>query len=191
MRFSQPTAISQNRKSTMTLPSSSHLPRRRYPLHYSMKGTRRGLVAVLVGFIAGLLVVRPQMLATCQQHQASALSSSSASPPPPLATLLSAPTPLRAVQTPDTPDDMPHSWNTVDIPITTIPLQGNFTRHDGVVIVTQIHGLAHVEQLKQSLCLLQTAYNSLLQYDIVIFTTLPLTDYETTELQDTESVTAI
>jgi len=42
-----------------------------------------------------------------------------------------------------------------------------FTRHEGVVIVTKIMGWpAEIGTLKQMLCLLTSAYNELMKYDI-------------------------
>ena len=55
----------------------------------------------------------------------------------------------------------------------------DFERQDGVVIVTKIHSEKaknHIKMLKQSLCLLQKAYNDRLQYDILVFTSLPVSE---------------
>ena len=50
----------------------------------------------------------------------------------------------------------------------------DFERQDGVVIVTKLHGDPHVAMLEQSLCLLHYAYNHRVLYDIVVFSTLPI-----------------
>ena len=50
-----------------------------------------------------------------------------------------------------------------------------FERHDGVVIATKLHGMHQLHLLEQSLCLLHHAYNNRVLYDIVVFTTEPLT----------------
>jgi hypothetical protein len=60
----------------------------------------------------------------------------------------------------------------------------DFERQKGVVIATKIHGPPHVAQLKQSLCLLNSAYNNRLHYDHVIFTTLPLSEDDVFHLQE-------
>ena len=54
-----------------------------------------------------------------------------------------------------------------------------FQRQEGVVIVTKVHGPHQLALLKQSMCLLRYAYNSRVNYDIVLFTTLPIRDNET------------
>jgi hypothetical protein len=53
-----------------------------------------------------------------------------------------------------------------------------FTRQEGVVIVTKVHGPHHLALLKQSMCLLHQAYNKKVKYDIVVFTTVPITENE-------------
>lgn len=74
------------------------------------------------------------------------------------------------------------------IPIETQP--GNystirdFDRQARVVIATKIHGPDFVSQLRQSLCLLKAAYNDRMLYDILVFTTIPLSDYDTTQLTE-------
>ena len=55
----------------------------------------------------------------------------------------------------------------------------DFEKQPGVVIGMKVHGHpGDSEQLKQTLCLLQVAYNNRTQYDIVVFTTIemPLED---------------
>jgi hypothetical protein len=60
----------------------------------------------------------------------------------------------------------------------------DFEKQPGVVIATKIHGPAVISQLKQSMCLLKAAYNDRLNYDVLIFTTLPLADYDMHQLQE-------
>lgn len=65
--------------------------------------------------------------------------------------------------------------NTVFVP--------HFQRQEGVVIATKIHGPHQFSLAAQSLCLLQKAYNSRLNYDIIAFTTGPLNDHEVGRLR--------
>jgi hypothetical protein len=58
-----------------------------------------------------------------------------------------------------------------------------FERQERVVIATKIHGDDKFNQLQQSLCLLQYAYNHKVLYDIVIFASIPLSDTNRQELQ--------
>ena len=58
-----------------------------------------------------------------------------------------------------------------------------FSKYDKVVIATKLHGSDKFEQLQQSLCLLHAAYNQRVLYDILIFTSTPLTDTEIQTLQ--------
>ncbi|KAG7359461.1 hypothetical protein IV203_034559 [Nitzschia inconspicua] len=51
---------------------------------------------------------------------------------------------------------------------------GEFQHHDGVAIVTKIHGPHQWGLLQQSLCLLHFAYNNKVVYDIVVFTAEPI-----------------
>jgi hypothetical protein len=60
----------------------------------------------------------------------------------------------------------------------------DFEAQPRVVIATKIHGPPHIPQLKQSLCLLTAAYNNRPVYDIVVFTTLPVTKIDEKELQE-------
>lgn len=62
-----------------------------------------------------------------------------------------------------------------------------FARQDGVVIVTKVHGPHQLGLLRQSMCLLHHAYNNKVNYDIVVFTTLPIPETETL-LADTRSI---
>jgi len=58
-----------------------------------------------------------------------------------------------------------------------------FVKQDGVVIVTKIHGPHQLRLLEQSLCLLHYAYNRRPLYDVLVFTTLPVSDAEAQPLQ--------
>ncbi|CAJ1968706.1 unnamed protein product [Cylindrotheca closterium] len=58
----------------------------------------------------------------------------------------------------------------------------HFHRYDGVVIATKIHGPHQISLVSQSLCLLQKAYNARMNYDILVFTTIPLSNYQTEQL---------
>lgn len=51
-----------------------------------------------------------------------------------------------------------------------------FENQEGAVIVTKVHGPHQLPLLKQSLCLLNSAYNHRVQYDIVVFTTISIED---------------
>jgi hypothetical protein len=53
-----------------------------------------------------------------------------------------------------------------------------FIRQEGVAIVTKVHGPHQLALLKQSMCLLHQAYNKKVGYDIVVFTTVPITEDE-------------
>jgi hypothetical protein len=60
----------------------------------------------------------------------------------------------------------------------------DFTRYDDVVIVTKVlWGKDLQKNLIPSLCYISHAYNDKRKYDIVVFTTLPWTDEQITELQ--------
>ena len=59
-----------------------------------------------------------------------------------------------------------------------------FTRHEGVVIATKIMGWpAEIGTLKQMLCLLTSAYNERMHYDIVVFSTLDQDNKTVAEIQ--------
>jgi hypothetical protein len=58
-----------------------------------------------------------------------------------------------------------------------------FEHQPGVVIVTKIHGPHQLKLLKQSVCLLQMAYNRRTLYDIIVFTTIPVTAEDTQDVQ--------
>lgn len=145
---------------------------------------------MLVGFFAGAFVSRPYMMATC-------ISSSGGLdqgflPPVPAASVPKVPVPLQPTDNLRGGDADPKEA-TLQVPqeiaselvvVETNSTAGNITRHHGIVIATKIHGPPHVPQLKQSLCLLNAAYNNRRHYDHVIFTTVPLSDYDTTHLQE-------
>ena len=58
-----------------------------------------------------------------------------------------------------------------------------FQRHDGVVIVTKIHGPKLMILVEQMICLLTKAYNERMRYDIIVFTTDPFSDENKTHIQ--------
>jgi hypothetical protein len=60
----------------------------------------------------------------------------------------------------------------------------DFEAQPRVAIATKIHGPPHIPQLKQSLCLLMAAYNNRPAYDIVVFTTLPVSKIDELHLQE-------
>ena len=60
----------------------------------------------------------------------------------------------------------------------------SFTRHEGIVIATKIMGWpAEIGTLKQMLCLLTSAYNERMNYDIVVFSTLDQDNMTIAEIQ--------
>ena len=58
----------------------------------------------------------------------------------------------------------------------------HFHRYDRVVIATKIHGHHQFSLVALSLCLLQKAYNARVNYDILVFTPVPLLKDQTEEL---------
>lgn len=58
-----------------------------------------------------------------------------------------------------------------------------FTKQSGVVFVTKIHGRGQMDQLQQSLCLLNAAYNRRMKYNVLVFVTEPLTDEDIRDLR--------
>jgi hypothetical protein len=62
-----------------------------------------------------------------------------------------------------------------------------FRRHNGAVVATKVVGPEALDELKQSLCLFTAAYNRHLNYDIVVFTTLPWHPSQVRDLQDVVS----
>ena len=85
-----------------------------------------------------------------------------------------------------------------DVPIGSTPLYNttkgvvegivDFERQDRVVFATKIHGFyEQVEQLIQSICLFTQAYNRKVNYDIVVFSTLPISEEWQKKIQDVAS----
>lgn len=62
------------------------------------------------------------------------------------------------------------------------PVASEFVKQDSVVIATKIHGTHQLHILKQFLCLFNFAYNNKMKYDILIFSTDPLTPQEEQEI---------
>jgi hypothetical protein len=60
-----------------------------------------------------------------------------------------------------------------------------FQIYDRVVITTKVHWYKSVGPLKRMLCLLTAAYNRFVNYDIVVFTTIPWTDEQVLDLART------
>ncbi len=58
-----------------------------------------------------------------------------------------------------------------------------FQRHEGVVIATKVLWPKDLYVLKQMFCLLNAAYNRFVNYDLLVFTTMPWTDEEIADLQ--------
>lgn len=58
-----------------------------------------------------------------------------------------------------------------------------FRRHDSVVIATKVEGPDALSAAKQMFCLFHTAYNRHVQYNVVLFTTLPWSSAQVQELQ--------
>jgi hypothetical protein len=59
----------------------------------------------------------------------------------------------------------------------------DFEKQVGGVIAMKIHGVNHVTSLRQSLCLLKYAYNERPNYDILVFSTLPVPQEDINSLQ--------
>ena len=59
----------------------------------------------------------------------------------------------------------------------------NFTRYDKVAIVTKVHWSNDLSILKRMLCLFNAAYNQYVNYDIIVFTTIPWPTYKIQALQ--------
>jgi hypothetical protein len=74
----------------------------------------------------------------------------------------------------------PHDNLRRDATTTFVP---HFQRQEGVVLVTKIHGPQQYNLLAQSFCLLTKAYNDRIGYDIVVFTTVPLSEEEEKEVR--------
>lgn len=63
------------------------------------------------------------------------------------------------------------------------PPSNGFTRYEGVVIATKVLGSGSLKQLKQWICFINHAYNDKMKYDVVVFTTVPWSAQEITQLQ--------
>jgi hypothetical protein len=59
-----------------------------------------------------------------------------------------------------------------------------FEKQEGVIIVTKIHGPHQLDILEQSLCLLHYAYNRRPLYDILVFSTIPVSDHQAQPLRE-------
>ena len=59
----------------------------------------------------------------------------------------------------------------------------SFQRFENVVIVTKIHWSKNVHTVKRMLCLVNAAYNQYVNYDILVFTTIPWNEKEIEDLQ--------
>ena len=62
----------------------------------------------------------------------------------------------------------------------------DFERQEGVVLAVKIQGMPKINQLimlKQSLCLLKAAYNHRMNYDHIIFSTIPIPEKDAEELR--------
>jgi hypothetical protein len=62
--------------------------------------------------------------------------------------------------------------------------QKNFTRHNGVAIVTKVLNSDAAKILKEMICLINAAYNRHVNYDFVVFTTLPWPEETIKEVQE-------
>lgn len=146
---------------------------------------------MLVGFFAGAFVSRPYMLATCLSSSSDDDLNAGFRPPVQVSTMaVKNAARLRGNVTSKTTSASISTLAPVTNEVIATDNSGNttaggaFTKHHGVVIGMKIHGPPHVPQLKQSLCLLNQAYNNRMNYDIVIFTTLPLADADTEHLKE-------
>lgn len=66
---------------------------------------------------------------------------------------------------------------------TSEPLPEPFVKYDRVVMVTKVLWPSELMRLKQMICLFTAAYNRHVNYDIVVFTTIPWTRLQILELQ--------
>lgn len=57
-----------------------------------------------------------------------------------------------------------------------------FQRYENVVITTKVHWPNDLGQLKRMLCTLHAAYNRFVNYDVLVFTTMPWTDEQVDSL---------
>ena len=84
----------------------------------------------------------------------------------------------RAPPVPAVPPPVTKAAPSIPVPAARPAAIVDFERQPGVAIVTKIHGPHQFHLLEQSLCLLHHAYNRRVRYDIVVFTTLPLSAEE-------------
>jgi hypothetical protein len=69
------------------------------------------------------------------------------------------------------------SWEDWDKPAVPRPEIVDFEKQEGVVIASTIHGYpAEYGLVNQALCLLTKAYNDRMEYDVIVFTTIPVSD---------------
>jgi hypothetical protein len=66
-----------------------------------------------------------------------------------------------------------------------------FTRYDGVVVANKVHSPADMQKVKQMICLFTAAYNRHVNYDIVVFSTLPWRHWQVEELRSVAPETKI
>jgi hypothetical protein len=60
----------------------------------------------------------------------------------------------------------------------------DFIRYENVVIATKVHWPNDLKILKRMLCLLKAAYNRFVNYDILVFTTIPWSEEQVLELAE-------
>ena len=65
----------------------------------------------------------------------------------------------------------------------TIPTT-NFTRYDGVAIVTKVLWPKDIQNLERWLCYISHAYNDKMKYDVIVFTTMPWEEKDIVRLQN-------
>jgi hypothetical protein len=66
-----------------------------------------------------------------------------------------------------------------------------FVRHPGVVVANKVHSADELQKLKQMICLFTAAYNHRVNYDIVVFTTVPWRRWQVAELRSVAPQTKI
>ena len=65
-----------------------------------------------------------------------------------------------------------------------LPKEMPFTKYDGVVIVTKVLSTEGLNILIQMLCLFNAAYNRFVNYDIIVFTTIPFPPEDVRKVQE-------
>eukprot|EP00551_Chaetoceros_affinis_P010053 CAMPEP_0203671442 /NCGR_PEP_ID=MMETSP0090-20130426/7231_1 /ASSEMBLY_ACC=CAM_ASM_001088 /TAXON_ID=426623 /ORGANISM="Chaetoceros affinis, Strain CCMP159" /LENGTH=499 /DNA_ID=CAMNT_0050536519 /DNA_START=258 /DNA_END=1760 /DNA_ORIENTATION=+ len=85
--------------------------------------------------------------------------------------------------------DLPKSFiatttNATTTSRTASTIQSSFHKYDKVVIVTKVLSAENIDILVQMLCLFHTAYNRFVNYDIIVFTTIPFTEEEIQIVRD-------